>query len=222
MINNTFLSLSLRWWLWCFLWGTGPKRTPSQMKVLVSFSFKVTRFRLIGLGCSDGHRVTPIMPWTVHVEIVLMSHKHCLLILILTPWELLQHQRGIGWRLTRTDSDHPPDPEGLGLKPESLLASVWPQEAIWTLRLPLLGNEVTEACLHEHEEHELTMLGSCKSSTTLASSVGSSTVEMVLIDSTHTQDHHESSLISFPCRQVGCGWKRDSFSVIHQVIPLIL
>ena len=81
---------------------------------------------------------------------------------------------------------------------------------------PLLGNEVTEPCLHENEEHELTMLGSFKSSTTLASSVGSSKVEMVLIDSTHTQDHRESSLILFPCRQVGCGWKRDSFSVIHQ------
>ena len=222
MINNTFLSLSLRWWLWCFLWGTGPKRTPSRMKVLVS-SFKVTRFRLIGLGCSDDDRVTPIMPWTVHVQIVLMSHKHCLLILTLTPWELLQHRRGIGWRVKRTDSDHhhpPPHPEGLGLKPESLLASG--SDLNSAPSFPLLGNEVTEPCLHEHEEHDLMMLGSCKSSTTLASSVGSSTVEMVLIDSTHTQDHHESSLISFPCRQVGCGWKRDSFSVIHQVIPLIL
>ena len=114
--------------------------------------------------------------------------------------------------------------EGLHVNPGPVLGSVWPQQQfeLFVPSFPHLCNEVTEPCLHEHEEHDLMMLGSCKSSTTLASSVGSSTVEMVLIDSTHTQDHHESSLISFPCRQVGCGWKRDSFSVIHQVIPLIL
>ena len=40
------------------------------------------------------------------------------------------------------------------------------------------------------------MLGPCEASATLASTVGSSAVKIV--DSTHTPNHQESSLISFP------------------------
>lgn len=116
----------------------------ANVKVLVSF-FKVTRFdhwfgmfwwwqgdthHALNCACSDSTSVSQALPPDPHIN---------------PPWELLQHQRGIGWRVKHTDSDRPPQPEGLGLNPESLLASVWPQEAIWTLHLHFLFiNEVTE------------------------------------------------------------------------------
>ena len=75
MVNTTFLGLSLRWWLCCFLWGTGCKMTSgagptrAKQRCPCSFSFRVTRGRLIGLGHSDTDSITPSMTCTVCAQI---------------------------------------------------------------------------------------------------------------------------------------------------------
>lgn len=131
----------LPWWLWCF-GALVPRGATAKWRCPGSFSFKVTRFRL-GLGCSDGDSVTPIMPCTMRAQIVPVSHKHWILILTLAPGELLQHQKVIrGWS-TQTMT-----PKGLGLNPWSVLASVWPGSDLNSLCAIIshLGNEVTVPC----------------------------------------------------------------------------
>ena len=59
----------------------------------------------------------------------------------------------------------------------------------------------------------LMMLGPCKPSAILASTVCSSAVKSV--DFTHTLNYQESSVISYPCRQVGLVLM-DSVLTIHQ------
>jgi len=66
----------------------------------------------------------------------------------------------------------------------------------------------------------LVMLGPCKPSATLASTVCSSTIKSV--DSTHIPNYQESSVISYPCGQAGLILTQlDSVLTIHQESHLL-
>ena len=113
MVNTTYLSLSLKWWLWCFLWGTGSKRSHCQMKVprvllFQSHQIQTQQFGTFwGWQCDTHHALHHVS------QIVPVSHKHWILILTLTPWELFQHQKVIRWRVKHTDHDS----QGSGIEP---------------------------------------------------------------------------------------------------------
>lgn len=75
VVNTAFPGLSLTWWLWCFLRGTGSKTTGgagprgAKQRCPCSFSFRVTRCRIVGLGLSDSDNITPSMPCAVCAHI---------------------------------------------------------------------------------------------------------------------------------------------------------
>ena len=88
--QTAFLGLSLTWWLWCFLRGTVSKTTGgagprgAKQRGPCSFSFRVTRCRIVGLGLSDSDNITPSMPCTVCAQICARVSQAWLQVLVLT------------------------------------------------------------------------------------------------------------------------------------------
>lgn len=130
------------------------------------------------------------------VSSVLVSHRHCLLLLTWIPWDLHQCQRGSEWRVKHADSD----PRGLRFK-------LWVYISICVAS----GNYWNSLCYHFlirviKLQHPISWsmwnwwVNDAPSGQVLnnviASTVGTSAVETV--DSIHTHKPWKPSLISFP------------------------
>ena len=108
------------------LWSTGSKWNYRQTKVPRSFSFRVTRFRPIGLGCSCGDSVTPSKTYTGCAQLCSSVSQALPPALDINPM-----------RTAATPQRQRVEGNACRLWPSwawmSILVSVWPQATIGTL-----------------------------------------------------------------------------------------